>query len=92
MAVLISFVVPGLDAELYGEVSQKIQSHPPAGLLFHCASVVPGGMHVRDVWESAEAFQSFAEHTLGPAMATTPAGAPEDLTVSELHAYWNPST
>ncbi|MGE0541967.1 MAG: hypothetical protein AB7R89_17485 [Dehalococcoidia bacterium] len=38
----------------------------PAGGLFHVAAFDEQGLRVTDVWESAEAFQSFVEGRLMP--------------------------
>lgn len=55
MAVLMELAFPGVTAELYDTVDQRVgtrSAEPPAGLLFHTAIVSDAGLHVIDLWES----------------------------------------
>jgi len=54
-------VIAELDAAGYGNIP---------GRLFHVAAPQGEGWHVTDVWESEEAFRSFAE-TMVPILAST---------------------
>jgi hypothetical protein len=57
---------------------------PPAGALFHIAGEVDGGFRVVDVWESAEAFQAFAEEKIGP-MSAAEGFPPPEVSMWEIH-------
>jgi hypothetical protein len=41
---------------------------PPAGIISHVVTETANGVHVVDVWESAEDFQRFAQDQLMPSM------------------------
>jgi len=70
MAVAFELVFPGGTAEQYDEVLRKMNyekggaGHPEA--LFHIASIDDQGVRVIDVWKSQEAFDAFAQESIGP--------------------------
>jgi hypothetical protein len=91
MAVVIAGVFPGADIDAYRQVHRRIAESAPAGLLIHTAGIADGALRVVDVWESPEAFQSFVDTRLGPALAETAmAGAQPDITMWELGNVWAP--
>jgi hypothetical protein len=48
----------------------ETRARPPAGLIVHTGGPIGDGeLRVVDVWESAEAFESFAAQRLAPAIA-----------------------
>lgn len=62
MAILAMAEIPGATHEMYDGVNQLMgitPDNPPEGLIHHLALDTDDGMMVIDVWESAEAFQSF---------------------------------
>ena len=66
MAVVMTMEWPGVTQENYQAVLKELQLdvNPAKGLLFHVAAFVQGGMRVTDVWESAQAFQTFSEQRI----------------------------
>lgn len=84
MAVIIVHELPGATQAQYEQVTNSItggrgtvrasSDWPVPGLLSHVAGPTPTGWLVVDVWESAQAFQQFAE-TLMP--LAREAGLPE---------------
>ena len=93
MAVGLLIENPGLTTERYDAVNEQmdIEGNPPAGLIFHCAWAVDGGLSIFDVWESKDAYDRFAQERLGPAIEAIsggpPQGEPPSETVYELHDY-----
>jgi len=71
MAVGIRVKLPGGTQEQYDTIHShmNIDGDPPAGLIFHSAGPVDGGWGVIDFWESRQAFDTFTEGRLMPAMA-----------------------
>jgi len=70
MAVLVTQQVAATE-EQYRAVNDVLETRasPPAGLILHTGGPVGDGeLRVVDVWESAEAFESFATERLGPAI------------------------
>lgn len=58
--------------EQYRAVNDAMDTrgNPPAGLILHTGGPVDNGdLRVVDIWESAEAFQTFVAERLGPAIA-----------------------
>ena len=63
-------------------------ARPPAGLIVHTGGPIgDGALRVADVWESAEAFKTFAADRLAPAIAQVMgADAPTpSLEITELY-------
>jgi hypothetical protein len=60
----------GTPMEMLDEVTDEmgVDENPPQGLLVHVHFEKDGRVHVVDVWESPEAFESFRESRLMPAM------------------------
>jgi hypothetical protein len=77
------------------QAEMNIDSDPPAGLLFHWAGEVDGKWTVTDVWESREAFDTFRDERLFPAIKKVsgmdPADGPQPtITESAVHHYVKP--
>ena len=70
MPVAMLMEWPGWTEEPYRAVLQELQldKNPPNGLLFHVAGVVQGGLRILDIWESPEAFRTFSEQRIAPAV------------------------
>ena len=70
MAVAMLMEWPGVSHEQYVAVMKELNldANPPKGALFHVAGPMQGGLRVVDVWESAEAFQTFSEQRIMPAV------------------------
>ncbi|HEX3542154.1 MAG TPA: hypothetical protein VHT75_17105 [Acidimicrobiales bacterium] len=71
MAVLLQQVLPeGVTIDMLDEVTTEmgIQSDPPAGLVVHVHYLEGGRSHVVDVWESRQAYETFEENRLRPAI------------------------
>jgi hypothetical protein len=96
MTVILTQVMPaGVPLDMVDEVTEQmgVDSSPPAGLIVHTHYEHDGRVHVVDVWESAEAHQSFAESRLMPAMGKVAAArgfdltaaGPPDITYTDVH-------
>jgi len=46
-----------------------VRDNAPEGAIYHWAAPVPGGIRVCDLWETAEAFEEFAQAKIGPLTA-----------------------
>jgi hypothetical protein len=68
---------PGGTREQYDQVIEKmgLNGQSPENAVFHWAAITDDGIVVTDVWESAEAFEAFAQEKIGP--LTAEAGLPE---------------
>jgi hypothetical protein len=90
MAVALYFAPRSLSTAQYEEVTARLGAAgvmPPAGCQSHCAFAAgPGGLHVFEVWESAEAFQAFAA-TLMPILAEVGVEVGQPL-VTPVHNFF----
>lgn len=71
MAVILQQVMPeGVAIELLDEVTDEmgVDGNPPDGLLVHVHFEQGGKVHVVDVWDSQEGYETFRESRLMPAM------------------------
>jgi hypothetical protein len=68
MAVVMEMVWSEASLAQYDEARDKVgwERDVPEGALFHVAWMADDGFHVVDVWESEEAFNTFAEQRLMP--------------------------
>jgi hypothetical protein len=65
-----------------------VEADPPAGLIFHAAGPIDDGWGILDFWESREAFDTFQQSRLGPAVeAIGDQGPPEPPTIMEFPVY-----
>jgi hypothetical protein len=87
----------GIGTEMYDGVNaaMDIANDPPAGLIFHWAGEVDGKWTITDVWENSQAYETFRNERLFPAIRQVsgmdPADAPQ-TTVTEfaVHNYVKP--
>jgi hypothetical protein len=86
MALGYYFHPESMSSEQYDRVIEKLEqagASSPSGRSYHCAFQVGNGIHVFDVWESEEQFNSFGQ-TLMPILTAEgiDAGQPD---VSPIH-------
>jgi hypothetical protein len=89
VAVILDF--PGATLEQYDQVIAKMGfrrggAGGPGGL-FHWVTQTADGIRVTDVWESKEAFDSFAQEKIGPITQEVGFEGPPDTTSLEVHNY-----
>lgn len=71
MAVLLEQIMPeGVDVAMLDEVTTEmgVEANPPAGIIVHVHFMENGRARVVDVWESAEALETFRQNRLMPAI------------------------
>jgi quinol monooxygenase YgiN len=72
----------------------KPKENPPEGLVVHTAGQrQDGGMRIFDVWESEQAYNSFREERLMPAVKEVLGEIPDeppDIEIYELHDFIQP--
>jgi hypothetical protein len=81
MAVMVIQEFPAT-VEQYDQVNEKLDpaNNPPEGLILHSGADMGGGkMKVVDVWESEDAWNSFLEGRLGPAVVEVMGPPPEGV-------------
>jgi hypothetical protein len=63
----------------------------PAGAKLHVSGFADDGLHVTDVWESEQAFNTFFEQRLQPAIAEIGIEGQPDVTFYPLHGVLAPA-
>jgi hypothetical protein len=91
MAVCVIAENPKGSAEVYEQVVQKVSqsgAFPPPGAIFQVAGPGEPGWRVVSVWDSREAFESFASERLAPAWAEFGVSRDDiNFTVFEAHSF-----
>jgi hypothetical protein len=70
VAVIFQQVMPdGTSIQMIDEVTEEmgVDSDPPKGLVVHTHYEADGQVHVVDVWDSQDAYDTFNADRLGPA-------------------------
>ena len=68
MVVLRTQEFRGVSREDAEELSTRmdVRKNPPAGLIAHVLTDIPGGVRATDIWESEADFQAFTKERLMP--------------------------
>ena len=90
MSVVVSAISPGIDADRYEAVTDRVMpgDQLPEGCDLHIAGPVEQGWRVITVWDSREAFDQFREEKLLPAIREVAEGGPPPVLqpeVNEVH-------
>jgi len=91
MAVAVQLDFNGSTLEQYDEVIRKMGFEPggpggPGGL-FHWVTQTDTGIRVTDVWETREAFDTFAREKIGPLGQEVGFAGPPETQFFEVHNY-----
>jgi hypothetical protein len=91
MAICVIAENPKGNAELYQQVVQRVVQggeFPPPGAIFQVAGPGDPGWRVVSVWDSREAFESFAAERLSPAWAEVGVSRDDvNFTIFEAHSF-----
>jgi hypothetical protein len=70
MAVVMSLEWPGVTVGDYDRAmgALGLDAEPPAGGLFHVCGAEGGALHIFDIWESEDAWNSFRDGRLMPTL------------------------
>ena len=93
MAVVMFMEWDGVTLEQY-EAARKLvnwEGNPAEGGLFHVAAITDTGLRVTDLWESAEAFQSFVGQRLMPGVQQIGMQGQPRVEIYPVHALLAPA-
>jgi hypothetical protein len=92
MAVVLYTRVPELTTERYNRMMAELEldASPPAGAILHIASERLGSMNICEVWQTAQAAESFAERRLREALRRVGVKEPLSYRIEELHNLFAP--
>ena len=90
MAVVVTLEMSKATTAQYDEVVEKMNlvgKTAPHGIFHVCAEDGQGGLIIVDTWETAEAFQEFADTQIGPLTVAAGITEPPKVTVRPVHNY-----
>ena len=92
MAVMMLMRWAGVTPEQYDEARERVgwERNPAPGGIFHVAAFADDGMHVTDVWESAEDFQRFVDDHLMPVVQEMGIEGGPEVTILPAHSVFAP--
>jgi hypothetical protein len=93
MAVMMIMRWAGVTPRQYDDALEVVrweQDVPPGGM-FHVAGFDEHGLHVTDVWESAEQFQRFVDDRLMPGVAQVGIEGQPEVEVLPVHRLFTPA-
>ena len=87
MAVTLIMRIPELDLDHYDRMMAAfgLDANPPAGLVLHVASESVGAVNVLEIWQTAQAAESFVEHRLKEALVAQRVKDPLSYRLEPLH-------
>jgi hypothetical protein len=87
MAVAMFMNWPGMTSDQYDAVMARLglDANPAAGGVLHVAAVTDEGVEVCDVWLTEQAFSSFLEHRMLPAVSELGIEGEPEIRVVPLH-------
>lgn len=92
MAVAFEMRFAGATLEQYDEVVRRM-GYPPGGSgaqggLFHWVTKTDDGIRIVDVWETPEHFESFAQETMRPMVASIGITTEPEVKTYPVHNYF----
>jgi hypothetical protein len=87
MAVAMLMHWPAVTSDQYDAVMARLglDANPAAGGVLHVAAVTDEGLDVCEVWQTEQAFNSFLEQRLLPAMSELGIAGEPDIRLVPLH-------
>lgn len=92
MAVMMIMEWDGVTAEQYEETKQTVnwEGEAPGGGILHVTAFDGSAIRITDVWESAEAFQSFVDVRLMPGVQKVGIAGQPRVEIYPLHDLFTP--
>jgi hypothetical protein len=87
MAVAMFMHWPGVTSDQYDAVMARLglDANPPAGGIMHLAAVTDEGLEVCDIWQTEQAFTSYLEQRMLPAVSELGISGEPEIRVVPLH-------
>lgn len=93
MAVTLFMRIPGLSLDRYDSMMAglELDANPPIGSFLHITSDAVGGVNICEVWQTAEAAESFVERRLRGAVLGQGVSEPLSYRIEPLHNMFAPN-
>ena len=92
MPIVMNMEWAGVTASQYDQVRKIVnwEGDAPRGGLIHVAAVTAAGLHVTDVWDTAEDFNRFVETRLMPGVQKAGVPGQPKVDIQPVHALFTP--
>lgn len=92
MRTLVMLKHDGFTAANYETIRKTVnwEGNHPKGLVFHVAAFDKNGVHVTDIWESAEEFNDFVKNRLMPGITAAGIKGEPQVELFPVHAILVP--
>jgi len=92
MAVVLFTRVPELTLDRYDRMLAELalDANPPAGMILHVTSEAVGSVNVCEIWQTAQAAESFVDHRLREALRNQGVQEPLSYRIEPLHNLFAP--
>ena len=92
MATIVQLHWPEATEENYEQVRRTAdwEGNRPEGAMLHVVGFSDDGMRILDIWESGEAFQTWFEQRIGPAVQEAGIDGEPDVRMFPLHGVYAP--
>lgn len=93
MAILMQMQWPGVTKAQYEEARRSVnwEGNVPKGARFHVSALDDRGLHVVDIWETAEDFQLFVDQRLTPETQRIGIQGQPNVEILPVHAIFAPA-
>ena len=93
MATVMMMHWPEVTNEQYEQARSEVrwETDTPKGAKFHVSWFADDGLHVLDLWDSPQDFQSFVDTRLGPATQRIGIKGQPNVQLTEAHAVFAPN-
>ena len=93
MATIMQMHWPEATEEQYEQVRSRVdwEGNRPDGAKLHVVGFSDDGMRILDIWASPEAFQSWFEERIGPAVQEVGIEGNPDVRMFPLHGVYAPA-
>jgi len=91
MAIVLNLSWPGITPDAYDEMLSVVdwEGRPADGGIFHVAWFDDEGLRATDVWESAQAWDTFFKERLGPALQQLGVEGEAKVELAQVHRYFD---
>lgn len=93
MPIVMDMLWPNIVPEQYEALRKLVnwEGDVPTGAMFHASSFDESGIHVTDIWESAEDFQRFVDSRLMPGTKQLGIPGQPQVQIRPVHVLFTPA-
>jgi hypothetical protein len=91
MAIVLNLAWPGVTQDAYDELLNVVdwEGQPADGCIFHVAWFDDKGLRATDVWESAQAWDTYFKERLAPGLEQLGIEGDAKIEIAQVHRYFD---